>query len=416
MTDLSTMMEQMNIINHFSKFNDAIVSTITNLKYHLQGFKLNDDLLESVMDLFKSNQKILELFNNISNERELLVTSIISQRNDHNITNVKDAVDKVYKCINLILNNPQKMEPDIMKSKIEDFHFNLKWHGIPVINTEVTKKLIDYTKRYINSFRTFMTAGMSSLERENLKSEIKDETKVVGYGLTGIVIHDNGYIKKILSRYSPLSLIELSISKHILSKLNPGDFLDNHLVRIVDIREVERSIIMEPCDGDLSDLFKRRKLMCQEFYNLVVSITQSLITLKRINIIHRDVTFRNILYKKVNDELLFYLADYGCCAINDGRVVNVKNVDQTIIHEVEVLTFMTDLNVFLRNLLKQYDPERGVIIQKELIFYNRSWDKLILYYIQQTTNNNNQFSVNSFYDELIRCKEILLKNENVEFE
>ena len=73
------------------------------------------------------------------------------------------------------------------------------------------------------------------------------------------------------------------------------------------------AIVMEKCDEDLNHYFIYRKenFSFEEIKELLNQLNNTFQIMAKENIIHGDLKLENILIKKVNNEIVYKLTDYG---------------------------------------------------------------------------------------------------------
>ncbi|CAD8076775.1 unnamed protein product [Paramecium primaurelia] len=76
-------------------------------------------------------------------------------------------------------------------------------------------------------------------------------------------------------------------------------------------------IIMENCDGNLENLLKYKQFDALEILDLASQINKGYQILEQENIIHRDIKPENILYKNIDNQILYKITDFGVSRIAD---------------------------------------------------------------------------------------------------
>ena len=83
----------------------------------------------------------------------------------------------------------------------------------------------------------------------------------------------------------------------------------------VDIKQQSPVIVQSRWDGDLSEFhIERARLSSCQLYAIAYSVAQGLKSLADRAIVHRDLTIRNVLWKKLgraNAEVSFAISDLG---------------------------------------------------------------------------------------------------------
>ena len=145
--------------------------------------------------------------------------------------------------------------------------------------------------------------------KEKLKSEHEDKESLLNH----LNICREGYINEFE--------IMKTCSKNNINSVECYEYFDNKDNFI---------IIMELCDGNLLDLFNKKKendkgLNIEELLKIMNQLNNAFKIMKENNIIHRDLKLENILIKYNDEEHKNYtikLADYGCSKRLDSLLEN----------------------------------------------------------------------------------------------
>ena len=145
--------------------------------------------------------------------------------------------------------------------------------------------------------------------KEKLKSEHEDKESLLNH----LNICREGYINEFE--------IMKTCSKNNINSVECYEYFDNKDNFI---------IIMELCDGNLLDLFNKKKendkgLNIEELLKIMKQLNNAFKIMKENNIIHRDLKLENILIKYNDEDHKNYtikLADYGCSKRLDSLLEN----------------------------------------------------------------------------------------------
>ena len=85
-------------------------------------------------------------------------------------------------------------------------------------------------------------------------------------------------------------------------------------------------IIMEKMDGNLESILKERSISVQTLVDWIKQIEQlSLKLTGKYRVIHYDLFPRNIFYRIIDDQMSFYIADFGIAWLYDENLQPIHN-------------------------------------------------------------------------------------------
>ncbi|CAK63652.1 unnamed protein product (macronuclear) [Paramecium tetraurelia] len=117
----------------------------------------------------------------------------------------------------------------------------------------------------------------------------------------------------------PIKNYEICLEERAKSEMEINRVLqrneNKNIVKIYDLlHEPDSSeiyIIMEKCEGSLADLLEKKKFNIKEILDLVSQINDGYEFLQQEKIMHRDIKPENILYKTVEKQIEYKIADFG---------------------------------------------------------------------------------------------------------
>jgi serine/threonine protein kinase len=123
----------------------------------------------------------------------------------------------------------------------------------------------------------------------------------------------------------------------------------------------KKYIIVEYCDGDLESLFIKNILNENIFKSILFQLLYGIYAMQTIGIIHNDLKYRNIFYKKTSQEYLYYkigediykIKTYGYLVLiaDFGLSIHVKKNIKEIIKEYYYLPLSNHNSIIIKNIL-----------------------------------------------------------------
>lgn len=123
----------------------------------------------------------------------------------------------------------------------------------------------------------------------------------------------------------------------------------------------KKYIIVEYCDGNLESLFIKNILNENIFKSILFQLLYGIYAMQTIGIIHNDLKYRNIFYKKTSQEYLYYkigediykIKTYGYLVLiaDFGLSIHVKKNIKEIIKEYYYLPLSNHNSIIIKNIL-----------------------------------------------------------------
>lgn len=133
---------------------------------------------------------------------------------------------------------------------------------------------------------------------------------------------------------------------NIMKKLNSP-----FIVKVYKFLESENKYIMEYLDMSLYDYIQKNELTLEKRKKIIFQILACFLYLSKNNILHRDVSPKNILVKKYDDNILIKVSDFGLVKTEENFLTStntenrgslndpqLKFKDYEIRHEIYALT------------------------------------------------------------------------------
>ena len=162
--------------------------------------------------------------------------------------------------------------------------------------------------------------------------------------------------------------------------------------------ENEFVIVMELCDGNLTQLFRNKKkgegLSIDEIYNILIQLNNSFKIMNEKKIVHRDLKLENILLKYENkDKYIVKLTDYGI----SRQLLNITHLSTKIgTPKLMAPEILEDKN----NYNEKCDLwSLGIIIYR-LYFTKYPYDNNTEFGVMNLIKNGKKFLENSENEEL----------------
>jgi len=205
----------------------------------------------------------------------------------------------------------------------------------------------------------------------------------------------------------------------------------------------KRYIIVEYCDGDLESLFLKNELPENVFKSLLIQVLCAIYAMQTIGLVHYDLKYRNIFYKKTTDEhisykinnIIYNVPTYGYLVLiaDFGLIKVIKDDMKKVIDEYYyyplyshnilsiIYTVIKDkINIdkyVLLNKLNEYNKIKKKVFSENLN-YKKRISKLLYISIENnyidknklTSDINTRLTQNNRYIEWITKYDIFLGN------
>ena len=212
----------------------------------------------------------------------------------------------------------------------------------------------------------------------------------------------------------------LLLVKSIINTMCPN------FIYIYDYSYEKKYIIVEYCDGDLESLFIKSELSENIIKSILFQILCGIYTLQTIGIIHYDLKYRNIFYKKTSDEFIYYKINnviykiqtfgYLILIADFGLTKYIKTDIQNIIKEYYYLPLYNHNLLLLKYIIvnKKTNLDKFIIhdkiknyfkLKKEIFSENIKFNKKLskLFYLSLENNYiNYKMIYNYYYNDIIK--------------
>jgi serine/threonine protein kinase len=269
------------------------------------------------------------------------------------------------------------------------------------INEKLNLKNLNICKNLINQNKTeFLNKGYQG---EVFKAMSNDCGCVVVKKLKLINEKDKRKINKLKEEYKIMLLTNRMID----------NFICPNFIKVYDYNNSVPLIIMEYADGDCKFLFKDEYYDTEIYISFLFQVLMSIYCFNNYTMLyHRDVKLGNILYKKINKNIVFHykienkdyyiptcgylfmLCDFGIAKLKlNGRSLDIINLDYKIIKNY-ILDFSKKyLDAFNNN--KNIDNIIEIIRSSKEISQNNSFNKNMTDVIDIIKNIKNK-KINKF--------------------
>lgn len=186
------------------------------------------------------------------------------------------------------------------------------------------------------------------------ESTFKIKGNALNSGKYGIVFNSNNskYVVKI-SKFNKNTLGEVLISQ-IASDLKIGPEIPEPVQMVVYNKKHYMIMIMEKMNGTLESLLRNSNISSEDKLDSLRSVEMLLKILHLNNICHQDLHLKNIMYKKINNQYIIKLIDFG------KSMENCKNTQKNLINIGSIIlrekTRISKMRPTFHSPLKQMSP------------------------------------------------------------
>lgn len=118
---------------------------------------------------------------------------------------------------------------------------------------------------------------------------------------------------------------------NIMKKLNSP-----FIVKVYKFLESENKYIMEYLDMSLYDYIQKNELTLEKRKKIIFQILACFLYLSKNNILHRDVSPKNILVKKYDDNILIKVSDFGLVKTEENFLTSTNTENRGSLNEPQL--------------------------------------------------------------------------------